>query len=109
VERRIDVPDSPRRAIFIGNLRPGGMIQREPEAQLELFDWGIRLQTTLFKRLGTGNYYELRYEELNGARLAGKMIRHGIHFHANFLPEPVTFVTVDYREILERLEQQGSR
>jgi hypothetical protein len=35
------------------------------------------------------------------------MIRYGIRFHANFLPEPVTFVTVDYREILERLEQQG--
>lgn len=83
------------------------MMQREPEAQLEFFDWGIRLQRTLFKRLGLCDYYELRYEELAGARLTGKMIRRGIRFHANFLPQPVTFVTVDYREILDRLERQG--
>src|SRR5262245_40329214 len=79
------------------------MMQREPAAQLEFFDWGIRLQRTLFKHLG---YYEIRYEELVEARLTGKMIRRGIRFHAGSLPQPVTFLTVDYREILDRLERQ---
>jgi hypothetical protein len=103
VKRRIDVPDSPRRAIYIGNLLTG--MRRAPEVQLEFFDWGIRLQRTLFKSLG--DYYEIRYEELTEARLAGKMIRRGIRFHSTFLPQPLTFVTVDYREIFDRLEQQG--
>jgi hypothetical protein len=35
------------------------------------------------------------------------MIRRGIRFHANFLPQPLTFLTVDYREILDRLERRG--
>ena len=109
MERRIDVPDSPRRAIYIGNLSLG-MLQRsyrvsaEPEVQLEFFDWGIRLQRTLFK--GLGDYYEIRYEELTEARLTGKMIRRGIRFHSNFLQRPLTFITVDYREILDRLERR---
>jgi hypothetical protein len=34
------------------------------------------------------------------------MIRRGIRFHANFLPQPLTFLTVDYREILDRLERR---
>jgi hypothetical protein len=107
VERRIETPDSPRRALYIGNLLSGGMIQREPESQLEFFDWGIRLQRTFFKRLI--DCYEIRYEELTEAGLAGKMIRRGIRFHANSLPEPLTFtfLTPDYREILDRLEQRG--
>ena len=109
MERRIDVPDSPRRAIYIGNLSLG-LLQRsyrvsaEPEVQLEFFDWGIRLQRTLFK--GLGDYYEIRYEELTEARLTGKMIRRGIRFHSNFLQRPLTFITVDYREILDRLERR---
>jgi hypothetical protein len=103
VERRIDVPDSPRRAIYIGNLLAA--MRRTPEVQLEFFDWGIRLQRTAFKSLG--NYYEIRYEELTEARLAGKMIRRAIRFHTNFLPQPLTFVTVDYREIFDRLERRG--
>jgi hypothetical protein len=40
------------------------------------------------------------------AGLTGKMIRRGIRFHANFLPQPLTFLTVDYREILDRLERR---
>jgi hypothetical protein len=105
VERRIDVPDSPRRAIYIGNLFWLGGVRRTPEVQLEFFDWGIRLQRTLFK--GLGDYYEIRYEELTEAGLAGKWMYRGIRFHANSLPQPLTFVTVDYREILDRLERQG--
>jgi hypothetical protein len=96
---------SPPRALYIGNLVYLGMFWRSPESQLEFFDWGIRLQRTLFKSLG--DCYEIRYEELTEAGLAGKMIRRGIRFHANSLPQPLTFVTVDYREILDRLERQG--
>ena len=102
MERRIDVPDSPRRAIYVGNLVT--VTRRNPEAQLEFFDWGIRLQRTLFK---SRDYYEIRYEELTEVRLTGKMIRRGIRFHTSFLPQPLTFITVDYREILDRLEQRG--
>lgn len=129
MERRIGVPDSPRRAIYIGNLltwfsradsfwvtiyignhRPTRM-RRTPEMQLEFFDWGIRLQRMHFKR--RGNYYEICYDELTEARLGKTMapgriaIRHAICFFTNFLPEPLMFLTENYREILDRLEQQG--
>jgi hypothetical protein len=109
VERRADVPDSARRALYIGNLSLG-MLQRcyrfsaEPEVQLEFLDWGIRLQRTLFKGL---DYYEIRYEELTEARLTGKMLRRGIRFHADFLPQPLTFITADYPEVLDRLGRRG--
>lgn len=96
---------SPRRALYIGNLVYLGMFRRSPESQLEFFDWGIRLQRMLFKSLG--DCYEIRYEDLTEAGLAGKMIRRGIRFHAISLPQPLTFVTTDYREILDRLERQG--
>ena len=76
-----------------------------PEMQLEFFDWGIRLQRTHFKR--RGDLYEIRYDELAEARLGKTMTRRAICFLANFLPEPVIFLTVDYREILDRLERQG--
>ncbi len=96
---------SPRRALYIGNLFWVGMFRRSPESQLEFFDWGIRLQRTLFKSLG--DRYEIRYEELTEAGLARKWIYRGIRFHASSLSQPLTFVTVDYREILDRLERQG--
>jgi hypothetical protein len=101
--RRIEAPDSPRRALYIGDLLSA---QLSPESQLEFFDWGIRLQMrTLFGR--PRDFYEIRYEELTEAGLIGKMVRRGIRFRAEFLPQPFIFLTVDGREILDRLEQRG--
>jgi hypothetical protein len=121
VERRIDVPDSPRRAIYIGNLLawftlsdspwvtiiafyPSRM-RRTPEMQLEFFDWGIRLKRTHFKR--RSDFYEFLYDELAEARLGETMTRRAICFLTGFLPEPLIFLTVDFREIFDRLERQG--
>ena len=102
MERRVEVPDAPQRALYIGSFRSAG----RSEAQLEFFDWGVRLQTkTLFGRLG--DCYEIRYEELAEAGLVGKMVSRGIRFRAEFLPERLIFLTVDAREILDRLEQRG--
>jgi hypothetical protein len=103
VERRIDVPDSPRRAIYVGWLVT--VTRRNVEAQLEFFDWGIRLQR--MHRKFIGDYYEIRFGELIQACQAGKMIRRGIRFYADVLPDPLTFVTVDYLEIFDQLERRG--
>jgi len=80
-------------------------MQRSPEAQLEFFDWGIRLQRMHFKLLG--DCFEIRYNELTEARQAGKMIRRCVRFHTDVLPYLLTFVSVEYLEILEQLERRG--
>ena len=80
-------------------------MQRSPEARLEFFDWGIRLQRMYFKLLG--DCYEIRYSELTKARQVGKMIRRGVRFHTDVLPYPLTFVSVEYLEIVEQLERRG--
>jgi len=103
VERRIDVLDSPRLAIYIGRLAT--VTGRNVEAQLEFFDWGIRLQR--MHRKFIGDYYEIRYDELTSVRQAGKINRHGIRFYADVLADSLTFVTVDYLEIFEQLERRG--
>lgn len=54
-----------------------------------------------------GDYYEIRFGELIQACQAGKMIRRGIRFYADVLPDPLTFVTVNYLEIFDQLERRG--
>lgn len=104
--RRIEVPDSPQRALYLGDLLGQGISRRSPNSQLELFDWGIRLESmTLLGR--PGDCYEIRYEELAGVGLVEQKLRPGLRFSAGFLPQPLTFLTVDSREILEHLEQRG--
>ncbi len=105
--RRIGVPDSPRRALYVGDgLRYGGLAQPASGSQLEFFDWGIRLQGGAISRR-FGACYEYRYGELAGAGLAGKLIRRGVVFRADSPPQPPVFLTVDGKEILDRLERQG--
>jgi hypothetical protein len=107
VGRRIEAPDSPRRELYIGNLLVSEFPRRSPQCHLEFFDWGMRLQVmTLFGR--RGDCYELRYDELTGVRPIGKMVRQGIQFRADVLPRPLIFITVDFRAILDLLEQHGA-
>lgn len=80
--------------------------QRSPNARLEFFDWGIRLH--IRTPLGWApDRYEIRFEELAGAGLVDRKIRSGLRLRIGVLPQPVTFMTVNSREILGRLEQRG--
>jgi len=104
--RRIEAPDSPRRALYVGNLLNHGTFPRSPGLELEFFDWGIRLQIkTLLGR--PGDCYEFRYDELAEVDAVKRAVRRGVRFDASFLPQPLIFLTADYREILERLEHRG--
>jgi hypothetical protein len=104
--RRIEAPDSPRLAHYVGNLLHRGAFPRSPGVELEFFDWGIRLQVkTLLDH--PGECYEFRYEELAEVDVVRRAVRRGMRFDASFLPQPLIFLTADYREILERLEQRG--
>jgi hypothetical protein len=90
----------------VGNLLNRGAFPRSPGLELEFFDWGIRLQIkTLLDRLG--DCYEFRYEELAEVDVVRRGVRRGVPFDASFLPQPLIFLSADYREILDRLEQRG--
>jgi hypothetical protein len=100
------MPDSPRLALYIGDGLSYGWATLSWTSRLEFFDWGIRMQAgPLASRLGAR--YELRYDELLEARLAGRMIRQGVRFRAACLQRPVIFLTVDRRAIIDRLEQRN--
>jgi uncharacterized protein (DUF433 family) len=103
--RTLEVPDTPRLAHYIGNgLSYGGAATLSGTSRLEFFDWGIRMEAgPLASRLGAR--YELSYGELLEARAVGRMVRQGVRFRAACLRRPVIFLTVDGREILNRLEQ----
>lgn len=83
-----------------------GTFQLSHTSELESFDWGIRVQAgSVARRLGS--IYEVRYGELTEARLVGRLAMHGIRFHAECLPPKFVFLTADFREILDLLEQHG--
>jgi hypothetical protein len=104
--RTLEVPDSPRLARYIGDGLSYGWASLSWTSQLEFFDWGIRMQAgPLASRLGAR--YEICYDELVEARLAGRMVRQGVRFRAACLRRPVIFLTVDGREIIDRLERRN--
>jgi hypothetical protein len=75
-------------------------------SELEFFDWGIRLQAgPILKRLG--QCYEFRYEELAEAIRDQWMLARGVVFRTKIPLQPPMFLTVDGREILNRLEHRG--
>ena len=109
--RRIEVPDSPRRGLYVGEgLLPGVWPHLSHWSELEFYDWGIRLQGgALHKRLG--ECYEYRYEELAEAKLdkvvVGSVPFRCVVFRTKFPPQPPVFRTVDGHEILDHLERRG--
>jgi uncharacterized protein (DUF433 family) len=104
--RTLEVPDSPRLGLYVGNGLSYGWATLSSASRLEFFGWGIRMQAgPLASRLGAR--YELCYDELLEARLAGRMVRQGVRFRAACLQRSVIFLTVDGREILDRLEQRN--
>jgi uncharacterized protein (DUF433 family) len=107
--RELQVADSPRLALYIGDGLAYGttwVFGVSRISRLEFYGWGIRIQAgAIASRLGSR--YELCYDEILEARPAGTIIRQGVRFRAACLQQPVTFITVDFREILDRLEQRN--
>ena len=105
--RQLGIPDSPRRELYVGRLRLGTSTVA-PEAHLEFFDWGIRVQ--IRSVLGAlGAPYEFRYPEITGAKLTGRMVMRGVALETDTGLRPLVFVTVDSAAILRLLNEHGVR
>jgi hypothetical protein len=109
--RRLEVPDSSRRGLYVGEGLLPAVLHVFHWSELDFYDWGIRLQGgTLLKRLG--ECYEFRYEELAEAKLDGIILgcvpRRCVVFSTKLPPQPrVFFLTKDGHEILDHLERRS--
>ena len=103
--RRVEKLEAKPLLTFSGGMRSlhgGGT--RGHWARLQFFDWGIRLDGRSL--LPT---FEVRYAELNEARLVATRFKSGIRFQSSLLPDPVTFETSEGTQIADLLEQRGVR
>lgn len=106
--RLTGMPATAPETTFIGGSLIGSTQATQPLAQLEFFDWGIRLSASVrLLRWGTPTW-EARYEELATVRLISSFKQSGVRLVVKGSTDAVVFWTFDdSAAIASRLEAHG--
>lgn len=103
--RRIEVPAGERQRMFYGGVMCRAVTTSGPLVRLEIMDWGIRLQGTIWSRWIVPTW-EARYDELAIAELvATSFSRTAVWFRLRGSADGIGFLCETSEEILRVMEQ----
>lgn len=85
-----------------------GASSSRPSAQLEFFDWGLRLSSGPHPFNGLTPIWEARYEELESAQLASSIYKDsGVRLAMRIIEDSVIFWSRQSAEVLDHLHAHG--
>ncbi len=103
--RRIEVPAGERQRIFYGGVLCRAITTGGPLVRLELMDWGVRLQGTIWSRWIVPTW-EARYDELAIAELvATAFSRTAVWFRLRGSAEGIGFLSTVSDDIIREMEK----
>ena len=108
--RVVGMPESRPEAVFFGGALSRTVSATWPLARLEIFDWGVRLDSSarfLHCLPLSVPTWEARYEELVTVRHVTGAAGFGLRFAVSGTPEAVVFWSRRCSEILDRLGAEG--